>query len=344
MGILIDDKRAMDAYAVTLGKTAKDLTEVEQAAGKLYAVLDRGDEIVAALGGSAKDAADEFEIFAAQMDNLRGSADKLARWWVSSTLKLPIKGLSWIYGRKTGETAPEDLVADPTAYLARIAQRKFEEAKALAELARSEAAAFRAMIKSAGVGRDTGLYKAGERPIWAPFDKTQAEDGGLTQSAEALDFLGTKFEYLQGVALGFGDAVSTAFHTLITDSKHAAQAFASAFLASIGRVASNMGDLMIATALGSMAIGAMAWPVALAIGFGLKAMGGMLSGLASRTAPAGMTSAYAPPSKVETQAQGGTTFIIQGDFNGDPVWIDRLAEKLRLAGRDRGVTVVWEGA
>jgi hypothetical protein len=99
--------------------------------------------------------------------------------------------------------------------------------------------------------------------------------------------------------------------------------------------------------IGTLAIKTLNPFAAIAAGIALKALSGIMRGIAFNNAPvttSGGIRSTRQPLATGDGAGGQTTFIIQGDFVGDRAWIDHLAKQLRLAQRNRGIKVVWEGA
>ena len=224
------------------------------------------------------------------------------------------------------------------------------------------------MMQNVGIkGRDMPIVKPGSAS-WEPGAKPSGYQMGtqlglgaipnfagayepiITQSEaanEALSETANRVVDLSGTFEGLGDAVSATFAMLITDSKNAGRAFFSSLTSSIGGVASRMGDLMLWTGIGLEALNTLHGAKAILAGLALKAVGGIMQGIASKNQPISSMPMGNYPSRgapeEDDMRKGNVTFIVEGDFNGDPIWIDRLAEKLRIAGRDRGVEVVYNG-
>jgi hypothetical protein len=144
-----------------------------------------------------------------------------------------------------------------------------------------------------------------------------------------------------------GDSFAGFFEFLLTESDDAGRAFFSGIMSGLSGIASSLGDFFIQMGIGTLAIKTLNPFAAIAAGIALKALSGIMRGIAFNNAPIAMSSGVRStrqPLATDDGAGGQTTFIIQGDFVGDRAWIDHLAQQLRLAQRNRGIKVVWEGA
>ena len=77
LGIILDTQQVYSDYASAIGKSADALTNAEEKQALLNAVIEEGQSQIAAAGGIARDTADDFEEFAAQLQNAK---DAIATW------------------------------------------------------------------------------------------------------------------------------------------------------------------------------------------------------------------------------------------------------------------------
>ncbi len=188
--------------------------------------------------------------------------------------------------------------------------------------------------------RDPGLRFGGGELVGSGEATEAAQEAvaALTQEVELAD-----------MAFGtLGNSIEAMFTTLMVDSERAGRVFAAAMLGGIGQVASNMGDLFIGTAMAGMALQSLAFPVALAMGFALKAIGGTLKGIGMKQVPPIVSPRRLSPEGLRERdtiegSRGSLTINVAGDFMGEKFWIDRLADKIWRAQRDRNVDVVFQG-
>jgi hypothetical protein len=165
------------------------------------------------------------------------------------------------------------------------------------------------------------------------------------QGLPAIQEINREFGLGQSLLSGLGSAMET-FGMALGRGENAAKAFGAAMVSSIGGVASSMGSFMLTTGIGMLGLQSLNPFALISAGLALKALGGLLKGIGTSASPTVSATTFGGPAPANPQQQtanGNTTFIVQGDFNGDPVWIDRLAEKLRIAQRDRSVEVVFAG-
>ena len=91
LGIIISVEDANESYAKSLGKTAKELTDTEQRAAFLNAVLTKGDDIINAVGTDSANAADKVASLGVAFENLRDFINKAVAssktfQWILKTL------------------------------------------------------------------------------------------------------------------------------------------------------------------------------------------------------------------------------------------------------------------
>lgn len=143
-----------------------------------------------------------------------------------------------------------------------------------------------------------------------------------------------------------GSSVSSFFEFIVVESDDAGRAFAANMLNGISGVASAMGDLLIKSGIGIEALKTLSGFAAIAAGLALKAIAGLMRGASFKNAPIPQQQPRTLRNvrQDEMADKGDFTLVIQGDFMGDKVWIDRLMEKIRGAQRNRGVTIIHEAA
>jgi hypothetical protein len=78
LGIVIDAENNFKAYAESIGKTTEQLTSAEKKQALLNAVLLEGNKMLEQAGGLTMDAASQYEMFNANVKNLK---DNLAMGW-----------------------------------------------------------------------------------------------------------------------------------------------------------------------------------------------------------------------------------------------------------------------
>ena len=377
LGIIISIDEANQHYAKTLGKTANELTDMEKRAAFLNEVLSKGDVILEKVNLTAETNAEvlnnQTTMWKDLGDEIAIAAGNLAVWIGRNAINaaaLTRKGVGppgvayddYIGPQGSARTLGQRTEVDAMRTAKLGAQQRIEIIKDSNRIVNEWINGSPTFNMMEDGGQVTGTpvmplvspmmqnvgIKGRDMPIIKPGSAEPVLDPGLVNPGiDALDSMADHVINLNDLFTGLGDSISSTFAMLVTDSKNAGRAFFSTLTASIGGVAGRMGDLMIGTGIGMMGMLSLSPAMMIAAGIELKAIAGVMQGIASKNQPMTSMPMGNYPSRgapeEDDMRKGNVTFIVEGDFNGDPIWIDRLAEKLRIAGRDRGVEVVYNG-
>lgn len=406
LGILISIEDANNDYAASLGRVASSLTDTEQRAAFLNAVMVKGDDIINAVGGEAVVAAEKVQTLAAAfsdlIDQLKMAASsgtpeggwiskELQRWtrfsedWVEAG---KIEGigmderLNYAFGHRDvysvgaalGEVRglPAHLFTpqaggtqEPTGGGAGLGRGVVgfgqhpggpempvgsTAAEAMArQVARDASAAqlaaqkyFEAMLRTGPSGSGDEAFGARHVPGGASMENlpgvgaldymTDVDMPELTLGTEELT---DQFIDLTGVAQGF-------FSTLVTGAMTAGANMTQVLGKAIGGIASMIGKMLIFSGKGLAALGKLSPWQAIGAGVALLAIGTAISGALSGGSSSAVSVPSTPsPRQTDTQAQGGLILHVDGDFNGDPMWIDRLTRNIDSVLRANGRVEVF---
>jgi hypothetical protein len=326
------------------------LTDTEERAAFLNAVLSQGQTIIDKVGASSETSAEKVQSLGAAFtdagDKIKNNlAPPLAAVAQSLAWILKMAGSSPWYGAGGSllpPAGPRDEWATPSRVPTGLGARHLP-----------------ALIRGIGIPGASGIKDQWRGKL--DIDQTGAPGGmkGMTDAERMAVIMqdnpglkmGEVFQEqfnLVGAGLStLGDSFAGFFEMLVTDSENAGRAFFSGLMSGFAGIAATLGDFFIQMGTATHAIKTLNPFAAIAAGIALKALSGIMRGIAFNNAPsttsAGIRSTRQPLATGDG-AGGQTTFIIQGDFVGDRAWIDQLAKQLRLAQRNRGIKVVWEGA
>ena len=347
LGIIISVEEANRKYARTIGKTVSELTDFEQRAAFLNAVLDKGGDIIAKVDQRAESQTEKINSLGAAWRNL---ADAIGEATTKKTSFLA-KGISRALEREAEAIRRGGLFGSLFAdtglpipgtggqFLRPSPQDNLPFAPRTPRGLRESVDFQRLLSRTRGLGVPAPFGPIRQRGsgFFPVLDFTQFETPGLMigeirqaslDASEAVSSLTSSFEAL-------GEA--------IVSGANAGKAFGVAILSSMSNVASLIGDMFIKTGIGMLSLGSLNPFAAIAAGSALKLIAGLMRGgaaTAAAPAPPGPASAVSSPLRGEDRLNP-VNVVVQGDFLGDPVWIDRLVERIRVAQRNRGVEVVF---
>jgi len=341
LGIIISVEEANEAYAKSLGKTAKELTDNEQRAAFLFSVMDKGQDIIDKVGASSETSAEQVQSLGAAFKDLGDSIGELALKLklpgIMSLLAMGIRGQVpfltpfGVFGG--GFNGPQQHGAGPREDMP-MGRRT---PSGLADQV------FRDQMRAlGGTPAANGPRREGFNSFigldWAEVEERTLTMGSTFQ--QTFDLIGSGLSTL-------GDSFAGFFEMLVTDSSNAGRAFFAGIMGGLSGIASNLGDFFIQMGIGTLAIKTLNPFAAIAAGMALKALSGIMRGIAFNnapvTGPGGFGRSVRNPLATGNELQGSTTIVVEGDFIGDRVWIDRLIDKIRLSQRNRGTTVVFAG-
>lgn len=378
LGILISVEDANEEYARSLGKAASALTDTEERAAFLNAVLTRGQDIIDKVGSESVSSAEKMQSWGVFMRNMTDDLqtrtvpllvafhDTMMKMrdagWPTGPgslldgLKSLVKYLDELQrkghaafpgifgpGRPVPPAEPSDIGYGDLSGGRTPTQQRGN----IVAAQRARQAYFDYLQESIAIGQK-GLStptQFGTGNTFSPLDWREVSDPGLTLGTEewqrSFDLIGSGLSTL-------GDSFAGFFEMLLTDSKNAGRAFFSGLMSGFSGVASSLGDLYIQAGIGMLGLMKLSPLMSIAAGFALKAIGGVLRGIAFNNAPVSVGSGVRSirnPLVNGGELRGSFTLIVQGDFIGDRMWVDRLREKMRLGERNFGApSAQWGGA
>jgi hypothetical protein len=103
-----------------------------------------------------------------------------------------------------------------------------------------------------------------------------------------------------------------------------------------------IGKMLVFSGKGLIALGSLSPFQAIGAGLALLAIGTAISGAFSGGSASAVSVPSTPsPRQTDAQATGGLILHVDGDFNGDPVWIDRLTRNIDSVLRANGRVEVF---
>jgi hypothetical protein len=383
LGIIISVEEANRKYAQTLGKVASELTDTERRAGFLNAVLEKGDDIIAAVSGEAELASEKVGTLAANWSNLGDAMKKdISRVAESGPLKfldmaiqsseILIRNFGIIANlvpflryvgpgpplSSLGPKGPPAQTEIPTqtrgGALARTAQaRNAANAKLAAQLAADARKFFEDLLREARqrrpaphtpIGVGTGVRTSATGKT-AGFDPTLPR--ATIDWAEVADPLADVSDNMTEVNEGLQQGATLAgnfFSTLVSGAVTAGAGFEKVLMGAIGNVASGLGQMI---QWGGRGMGALAGinPIAAMIaGSALMGIAGIFRGRSSAGTPHIPSYQSVTPRTQEVEKEGRGLVIHVDNFHGDPAWLDGFMRKMNEHARQNGYAELFFNA
>lgn len=356
LGIIISVEQANKEYARTLGKTADELNDTEQRAAFLNAVLTHGQDIIKKVGAESETAGEKIQSLGAFAQD---SGDKVSTFlvpawtkWVDAMTKLKDLGMP------TGPWDMGPLIAKGVAYMDALQRSLHARFPGIfgagpplvtSMTTGGKGSPFAGMNIGGGLAALAGNMPQSFGPTpgangptmrgtgntFTGLDWREVTDPGLTMGADQWT---QTFNVIGSGLSSLGDAFGSFFEMMITDSKNAGRAFFSGLMAGFSGIATNLGDLYIQAGIGMMGLMQLSPLLSIAAGLALKSIGGIMRGIAFNNAPisAGPARSLRNPLGNGDGAGGAFTLVVNGDFVGDRVWVQRLASMIRQNERNFG--------
>jgi hypothetical protein len=372
LGIIVSVEEANKRYADTLGKVASQLTDVEKKQAFTNEVLRQGQQIIDNVGASSESAAEPTQTLAATMTDLKDSLAVIANIALAKPFKGLADGLRAISGALNDERIGALIAMLTTSGMAGAATGIGGAAGNLLQrgLARLTG---QSLESGAGVGgatlqnmalRSQGQATRSAREMQA-LRAQQAIPGGLGSLVHGgrgatvggvLAATGGRFPFGGELAedplanmnesmqqsINLAGTLGDAFANIFTAAISGGEGFAQTLAAGIGSVASKMGSFFISLAPGLTALQTLNPVLAFAAGIALKAIGGVIGGIASGggfvSGGGGIGGGAGAITPDQQTATGNKTLIISGVI--DPGGLSKI---LRDWERDEGGSVVFQG-
>jgi hypothetical protein len=362
LGIIVSADTAYANYAKSMGLAVNQLSEAQRKQAFTNEVMAQGKNIIEQVGAGAESAAEPTQSFASAVSDLRDAFARGANATLADDIGNAAKALNSFTAiiESKDRSFFEKMGAFSALLFGGIGSAGQAEAFRLSAQQRTGGFSF-ASAGATGPGRGApppipgvraapaggpAPTPAGSSPFNTEGDLPFVSREVLAVGIDGMKELNTQLDIGQSLGRALGDSFQ-AFGVALATGANAGKAFMGAMLSSIGGVMSAMGDFFISTGIGMLAIQTLQPLQAIAAGIALKVAAGFLSGLGQSTTSFGPSASIPSVSGTnpgDATSSGNVSIVVQGDFVGDRIWVQRLIDKINDAQRNFGnVEVVTVG-